>query len=173
MGKKIAVLFALLFFFFFSPCLCAENRSISLGYGFGFLNPESKPYHLTYTKGLYDFFHVSFARETNIYEKIWLCAEPFVAYQLRPKGDLDLGFTLSGKFHVNKNFYINIGVGIAYTSYTFKEQGTHFPFILQGGIGYRWKDFFIEDRFKHYSNAGLARPNMSINSNLVLIGIYF
>ncbi len=62
---------------------------------------------------------------------------------------------------------------MAYTSIGFKEQGTHLLFILQGGVGYRYKSFFVEDRVRHYSNGGTARPNWSVNSNILSIGTNF
>jgi len=157
--------------FSFALTTFANNIIVSAGYGFAFLNPERKIYRLRDTKGLYDFYHVSLAKEHPIYSQISIVAEPFIVYQARPDDGLDFGFTISGKYYMTKNFYVHVGVGIAYTTYGFKEQGTHLPFILQGGIGYRWKRFFIEDRFKHYSNGGISRPNTSINSNIILIGV--
>jgi len=173
--SKIQLLLIVTLFFsllFNATFVFAHDLSISAGYGFALFNPESKPYRLRYTKGLYDFYHFSLARENRINGRFYLVAEPFLAYQARPHEGIDLGFGLSGKYYITKNFYMNLGVGIAYTTYGFKEQGTHLPFIIQAGIGYRGKRFFIEDRFKHYSNGGLSRPNMSINANIILLGMY-
>lgn len=69
--------------------------------------------------------------------------------------------------------YVTLGGGAAYSSINFEEQGTHLLFIIQGGIGFKWKDFFIENRLKHYSSAHTASPNRSINSNIIMVGIYF
>lgn len=55
----------------------------------------------------------------------------------------------------------------------FKEQGAHFLFSPQVGIGFRWGSFFIENRLRHYSNAHLAEPNKAVNANLLLVGIFF
>jgi hypothetical protein len=55
----------------------------------------------------------------------------------------------------------------------FKEQGTHLLFILQAGIGFQWKKFFIENRFRHYSNSNTAQPNRSINANMIMVGMHF
>ncbi|MGD9576956.1 MAG: acyloxyacyl hydrolase [Syntrophorhabdus sp.] len=68
---------------------------------------------------------------------------------------------------------MNLGGGSAYTSINFKEQGTHFLFILHAGLGYKWNDFFGENRFKHYSNGSTATPNRSINANIIMVGMYF
>jgi hypothetical protein len=53
------------------------------------------------------------------------------------------------------------------------EQGTHNFFILAGGIGFKWGNFSLENRFRHYSNASLARPNVSVNSDIIMIAYYF
>jgi hypothetical protein len=71
------------------------------------------------------------------------------------------------------SFFFDLGTGDAYTSIHFKEQGTHWLFILQGGLGLKWRNFFIEDRFRHYSNAGTAHPNGQVNANIISIGIFF
>lgn len=151
---------------------CVADTNLSFGYGFAILNPHSKPYRLTYTKGLYDFFHFSIASETPIYEDLHISFEPFFLYQKRPKESVDVGFTIFARYYLS-HFFISIGCGMAYTGFHFEEQGTRFPFVLQGGIGLKYGRFFIEDRFRHYSNGGISRPNMSINSNLFTFGIYF
>jgi hypothetical protein len=55
----------------------------------------------------------------------------------------------------------------------FKEQGTHFLFAPQVGIGFRWGRYSLEARLRHYSNASLAEPNRDINALLLLLGIFF
>jgi hypothetical protein len=59
---------------------------------------------------------------------------------------------------------------MAYTTIGFKEQGTRLLFILEGGVGYKFKNFYVEDRLCHYSNAGTARPNWSVNANILSLG---
>lgn len=167
-----SILFLVSLTLLFSPYVYAGSMSISAGYGFGFLNAQAKPYRLTYTEGLYDFFHLAVARETQIWKQICSSLEPFILYQKRPKEGIDVGLTLAGKYYI-QHFFISVGVGLAYTTYGFKEQGTHLPFVLHVGIGYKFGKFFLENRIKHYSNAGLARPNVSINANLAVLGIHF
>ena len=65
------------------------------------------------------------------------------------------------------------GPGMAYTTVGFQEQGTHLLFILQGGVGYRYKNFFVEDMIRHYTNAGIATPDSSVNSNILSVGTFW
>jgi hypothetical protein len=90
---------------------------------------------------------------------------------VNPEG-MDIGLDLFFRYYPKKLFF-SLGGGGTYTRIQFIEQTHHYLFILQGGMGYRWKNFFIEDRFRHYSNAGLASPNHSINGNILSIGILF
>jgi hypothetical protein len=69
--------------------------------------------------------------------------------------------------------FLDIGAGAAYTSVAFHEQRTHLLGILIGGIGFRYNNFFVTDRLKHYSNGGTAAPNRSVNSNVISVGMYF
>ena len=78
---------------------------------------------------------------------------------------------MSGK--ATAGLYATVAAGGAYTSIKFPEQGTHAPFVLQGGVGYHHGRIFVETRFFHYSNGGLEKPNRSVNSNIVRIGYYF
>jgi hypothetical protein len=96
---------------------------------------------------------------------------------IEPKDGLDVGLGLSLKFYPfnekRKGLFFVAGTGAAYTTVKFEEQGTHGVFILQGGFGYQWNKIFVESRLRHYSNAGLAHPNRSVNSNIFLIGTRF
>ena len=65
------------------------------------------------------------------------------------------------------------GVGVAYTTIAFEEQGTHFLFILQAGLGLRYENFFIENRLRHYSNGGTESPNRSVHASIMTFGYYF
>jgi hypothetical protein len=73
----------------------------------------------------------------------------------------------------HSGFFVTMGTGGAYSTIDFVEQGKHAFFILQGSVGYRYKNFFVEDKFRHYSNGGTAWPNQSINANIINVGMYF
>ncbi|MGD0231408.1 MAG: acyloxyacyl hydrolase [Syntrophorhabdales bacterium] len=155
---------------------CGEN-GFSLGYGFAAYNEGrsggkiegGKPYN--------------FVQAVYVYEKpfsskeLALLVEPFTAYVNQPNTGVDLGVGLGLKYYPLRTekggFYLTAGTGMAYTSIGFQEQGTHLLFILQGGIGYRYGNLFVEDRFRHYSNGGTASPNWSINANIISIGTHF
>lgn len=160
------------------PFYCAgDDNAITAGYGFGIFNQDEEFGKLRGEGQHYYFYQLAYARERALVKNLCLLVEPFVAYVSDPNSGLDAGMTLSLKYYFGKerknSFFATLGTGAAYTTIKFEEQGAHFLFILQGGIGYRWNNYFIEDRFRHYSNGGTERPNRSINANIVNVGMYF
>lgn len=164
-------------FMLFLWCVHAfgSESALMLGYGFGEWNGSStgrieNGFH-------YDYMGLSYIYEKQFTRKIILGLEPFANIDFRPKTGLDLGCSVNAKYYLSNEakdgFYLTAGIGGAYTSIRFQEQGTHMLFILHGGFGYRTGSVFIENRFFHYSNGGLARPNRSVNSNTVRVGYYF
>ena len=151
------------------------ERALSVGYGFALLS-NGRPAGQV-EEGNYDFFQVAYLHERPLSARWMLLVEPFVAYVNRPVDGVDVGFNLGLKVYPftqdRSGFYFTMGTGSAYTSVNFAEQGTHLLFILQAGVGYRYKNFFIEDRWRHYSNGNTAGPNRSINANIINVGMYF
>jgi hypothetical protein len=151
------------------------EHGLSVGYGFALFSHDNKPGRVE--DGNYDFFQGSYLYEYPLSAKWVFLVEPFVAYVNRPVDGVDVGFNLGVKvypFSVDRQgFFFGAGTGAAYTSVNFSEQGTHMLFILQASIGYRYKNFFIEDRWRHYSNGGLSSPNRSVNANIIAVGMYF
>jgi hypothetical protein len=156
--------------------LCADY-GFSLGYGIGAFNKDSSFGRLGDGKAY------NFIQATYIYEKpfsakeLAFLFEPFAAYVAKPTNGVDAGFDLGLKYYPFRTdlggFYMTAGPGMAYTTVGFQEQGTHLLFILEGGVGYRYKSFFVEDRIRHYSNGGTAMPNWSVNSNILSVGTYW
>lgn len=160
----------------FSVTAFAQDRgSLAIGYGFAVLSENGKIGKIE--EGHYDFIQLSYIFERPLTEKLAFLIEPFAAYVNRPNNGFEGGMLLSGKYYFrdkqHNGFFLTLGGGGAYTSVNFKEQDTHGLFILQGGIGFKWKEFFIENRLRHYSNGGTAQPNRSINSNIVVVGMDF
>ncbi|HQM82051.1 MAG TPA: acyloxyacyl hydrolase [Syntrophorhabdaceae bacterium] len=159
-----------------SYCSCSDN-AIAVGYGFGMFNLDPKFGKLRGDNGSYYFYQLAYSREKALVKNLHLLMEPFAAYVSDPDSGLDAGMTASLKYYFGKekmkSFFATAGAGAAYTTIKFEEQETHFLFILQCGIGYRWNKYFIEARFRHYSNGGTERPNRSINANIVNIGMHF
>lgn len=157
------------------PASAQKTNNISIGYGFGFLSTHKAIGQVD--EGNYDFVHIAYQYQRPLSDVLALLVEPFASYTSKPKEGVDAGITLSLKYSFHKKkqngFFLNIGGGSTYTSINFKEQGTHLLFILHAGLGYIWNDFFIENRFRHYSSAGTASPNRSINANIIMIGVYF
>jgi hypothetical protein len=154
----------------------AQQNSLAIGYGFGAFNDKAPP--KLQSDDYYRYIHIVYGYERQMFSPhIQLLLEPYVDYVMKPHDGLDVGLGVSLKFYPfnekRKGLFFVAGTGAAYTTIGFKEQGTHAPFILQGGVGYQWDRIFIENRFRHYSNAGLASPNHSINSNIFLIGTRF
>ncbi len=160
----------------FPGAAMADQQSVSIGYGLGILNNDAQIGHLWYN-GYYDFAQVNYGYEKQLSGKINLLLEPFAAFINRPTAGLDVGFGLSAKYYFgsqnHRGFFVTAGTGAVYTTLNFEEQGTHGLFILQGGIGYQWKELFVESRLRHYSNAGLASPNKSVNASTFNVGYAF
>ena len=177
-GKMKNLIFVLscILVLFMTPIagLSAEN-GILAGYGFGLFNKDHSGTNLH--GGNYDYIQVAYLHERQLGGRVNWVLEPFVSYINRPDEGLDGGLSLYVKAYLDREraqgFYATVGVGILYTSEGFREQGTHLLGCLQGGFGYRFGSWFIEDRFKHYSNGRTAHPNRSVHSNVVYFGIYF
>jgi hypothetical protein len=170
------LLLSLPLFLFLPLSSHAAEHGVSVGYGFAELNTHTSGGEIEGGKK-YDFFPVSYIYENPYWKRVSFVAEPFAAYVNRPNTGVDVGFTLLLRWYptsmAHRGPFFDVGAGTAYTTIGFKEQGTHFLGILTGGIGYRYKSLFIEDRFKHYSNGHSAYPNRSVNANVVSVGMYF
>jgi hypothetical protein len=151
------------------------QHALSVGYGFALFSNGRSAGQIE--EGNYDFFQVAYLYERPLSARWMLLVEPFVAYVNRPVEGVDVGCNLGLKVYPfaqdRSGFFFTMGTGAAYTSVDFAEQGTHLLFILQASVGYRYKNFFIEDRWRHYSNGNTARPNRSINANIINVGMYF
>lgn len=171
------VLFLLLCLFLKVEGVQAADKGIWAAYGFGAFNLNKRIGRIEGGR-YYDFFQLGYIYERPChYRQLALVFEPFVSYINRPKEGVDVGLNASLKFyfldHANQGPFISAGSGIAYTTTGFKEQGTHLLFILQMGLGYRYNQFFIENRVRHYSNGATAWPNHSVHSNNLMVGMYF
>jgi hypothetical protein len=160
----------------FAQTAASEDHAVTAGYGFGLLNTNKRTAKMEGGKN-YDYFRASYLYERpSHYPNVRIVIEPFAAYVNRPNDGLDIGFTVGIKwypFASGKGFYVSPQAGMAYTTINFEEQGTHLLFILEGALGFRYGNFFVEDRFKHYSNGHTASPNRSVHSNIVVVGMYF
>jgi hypothetical protein len=161
--------------FAFVPDSSAE-QAVSAGYGFGVWNGGGTGY--IENELPYDYATISYLYEKPFTRGVAFVVEPFCNLINTPNDGIDIGFSVYFKVYLpeirpQQRIYLTAGAGAAYTSIAFREQGTHGLFILQGALGYRHNRFFIEDRFHHYSNGNFARPNRSVNSNIIKVGYYF
>lgn len=157
-----------------SPARSAEH-ALSVGYGFALFSADSGIGKIE--EGHYEFMQAAYAYEHPLSARWVVLVEPFMAYVSRPTNGVDVGFNLGLKVYPftedRSGLFLSFGTGVAYTSIDFAEQGTHLLGILQGSIGYRYKNYFIENRWRHYSNGNTASPNRSINANIIVAGMYF
>jgi hypothetical protein len=154
----------------------AVNEGLMVGFGTAMFNPKHAEGKLE--DGKYNFIQLAFVTEFPLYKKaLNLYLEPFISYVNRPNDGIEGGIGTGIKYFFSgqeyRGFYATAGTGLTYTSIKFNEQGNHGLFILSAGLGYRWKSFFLEDRFRHYSNAGLSRPNRSVHANILYLGMNF
>jgi len=156
----------------------AADEGLSIGYGLAALDYDK---HIGRIEGgrCYDFLQLTFLYERPLqgYKSLALFVEPFASYVSRPATGLDGGLYVGAKLYPlneeRRGLFIIGGTGTAYTTIKFKEQGTHQLFTLEGGIGYRYERYFVEDVLRHYSNGGTASPNRSIQANILSVGFYF
>ena len=171
-----AVVLSMLFSVMLLPVAQAAEHAVTVGYGFGALNINKQMMKIEGGRS-YDFFQVSYLYERPYrHPKVALILEPFTAYVNRPESGVDIGFNGGIKwypFDSGTGLYLSPQVGMAYTTIKFNEQGTHLLFILQATLGFRYKNLFIEDRFRHYSNGATAAPNRAVHANIVVVGMYF
>lgn len=158
-----------------SQPVCASENNFSVGYGFALWSGKHGVGRIA--EGPYNFTQVAYSHEMPLSQKWLIEAGPFLSYVINPTDGLDVGVNLGVKVYPfspdRSGFYFTAGTGAAYSTIQYSEQGTHEFFVLQGSIGYRYKSFFIEDRYRHYSNGGLSSPNRSINANIISLGMYF
>ncbi len=176
MRKRIFMIIAVVLMLAYPIYSVGDDNALVAGYGFGMFNLSPKYGKLRGDNGNYYFYQLAYAREKTLVKDFYLLMEPFVAYVNDPQGGLDAGMMLSLKYYFNKTrngLFATVGTGAAYTTILFEEQGSHLLFILQGGIGYRWNNYFIENRLRHYSNGGITTPNRAVNAIVVNIGMHF
>ena len=106
--------------------------------------------------------------------------EPFLNTVIGPDSNVEAGCDFLVKYShpiINKiNFYIELGVGMMYSSQHTYEQATQFNFTEQAGGGLSFlfaenKTFNIGYRYRHFSNAGLDEPNGGVDVDFILCGI--
>jgi len=162
---------------FYAASSFSAEQAMSVGYGFGLFNLHK---HMGHIEGgeMYDFFQVAYLYERGSgLKNLNITVQPWVAYVNRPNDGSDVGFNLGIRYYPVRmeelRPFLSAGVGAAYTTIGFEEQGTRFLFILQAGVGLRYKNFFIEDTLRHYSNGHTSSPNRSVHANIITIGYYF
>ena len=156
--------------------------------------PRDGPFHLGLAAGYGFSVHFNRGRAD---ERLLLLA-PSLDWRLSPR----LDFVVEGRFEQDfapKGYilgllplgarlalgrrrtvpYVSIGAGFGWTSLVpLEEVDRRFNFLLQGGMGMRGelsrgRAFSLEVRLCHLSNAGTRRPNLGLNSLVLLTGLFF
>ena len=173
-----------------STSLYAEekgNEIVNTRYGISFASGNS--YDPTNNIGFYMISgHILYD-----YEKIWKHKAPD---QLRFKVEGSIGAANNMKTRLNSSMnifalhyldifenqtfrpYVEAGVGVIYTDFQIKGQGSRINFNPQLGLGTEIKlnpdnTFFFTLRLHHISNGGLYDENRGINSVMCMLGYYF
>jgi hypothetical protein len=106
--------------------------------------------------------------------------ELFAGNQFEPKGAYLVGVAPVLRCHVNTGTrwmpFVDLGAGFSATDIGLPDLRTVFEFNVQGGAGFNyflWDDTAItaQYRFLHLSNAGLKRPNLGVNTNVIYVGL--
>lgn len=157
----------------------AQDYGFSVGYGFGVSNSQVKFGEIAgHQDGRsYQFVQLYAFRDLPLYRSLYFTVEPSLAFVYRPKAAVEPALNFSFKLFLPEKegnaLYFSIGGGATYTTLGYVEQGTQFMFVLQAAVGFKWREFFLENRFRHYSNGGLATPNMSVNADIISLGFFF
>ena len=155
-----------------------EMSGVAAGYGLGNMNPHEHFGKIRRNRG-YEFFYLSYFHGFQLIPDLYLVLEPFTAVSYRSRVGVDLGLGLLLRYNLwnsqsaKNSFFVNLGTGGVLTTVSFTDQPNHALFILQGGVGFKWDKYFIELRHRHYSNAGTARPNKGVETEVLTVGFHF
>jgi len=109
--------------------------------------------------------------------------EPIAMFQFEPNNRYALGLSALLRYNFwtpsrRVTPFFDAGGGVMWTNLGLPDLGSNFNFQLQFGPGLhvhfnRGTALTFQYRFHHISNAETAKPNFSINSSLLLIGVTF
>lgn len=155
-----------------------QNNGLAIGYGVGAFNPHERFGNIPNDER-YEFLQVSYFHQFSLFKNGFFVLEPFVAYTYRNLYGTDVGLNLYLKYNFwnwnssQNSLYAILGTGGVITNVNFTDQGSHGLVIGQAGAGFKWDRFFIEGRYRHYSNGGFAAPNTGVDAFIVNTGFYF
>ncbi len=167
-----------------------KNKSIALYYGYGFntglftkASYYYKPnvYILEFKKELSIKKKISYSlRFSAEYNSVKFCefyiSNPCIEYQNTDIG-ANVSFDVSRKISESLTVYSFLGTGPHYLKTKVSRQAKGFIFsdVLAVGLAHKFYNnkYFIDVRYslRHLSNAGIARPNVSIENHIINIGI--
>lgn len=161
------------------------QRSKGFIFGYGLYNErisDNSRYHVTQV--IYNFSIPLLKKEKVKHSNICLQIEPQVnpVFTHNRKAEIEAGLTFGFilNHELTKNTILDVGVGNG-PSYISKEtnfqsKGYVFSNYILVGISKRIRgkssdwELILQGRFRHISNAGMARPNYGIDNIIVYIG---
>lgn len=161
-----------LFFLLIGIVICSPSLAKNWSYSVDYLRGESTAqglklaiqYHTDWSKKKSDKWHLYFESSIHKWEH--------VAFN---NTDINYGLSISPIFQYpigywkNKQFYIEVGVGISFlddTTFAGKNISTHYQFEDRIGVSMRFDKFKnsqIALRYFHYSNGGFKKPNPGLD----------
>jgi hypothetical protein len=168
----------------------SSKKSLALYYGYGFktgllskINYYYKPniYLLEYKKKLIEKKITTLSlRFSAEYNNVDFCesyiSNPCIEYKNNDYG-LNFSFDVSTKITERLTIYTFIGTGPHYLETRLGRQakGLIFSDVFAIGLDHKFykNKYFIDIRYslRHLSNAGIARPNVAIENNIIYAGI--
>jgi len=190
---KQTTILVLLSFFLIGTCLATQEENkkshfygveIFTGIGNGSLR-EKKSYNFIPTYIDLDFNLKPIAQEIGLTYPglLQFGLEPFASYVYSPDNNIEIGNNFLIKIGLTPDTwrlqpYFKVGIGFLYMTQHTLEQGSQFNFNEYTGAGFHYffrpnMAFSAEYRYRHLSNAKIARPNAGINCNFYLCGIFY
>ena len=154
------------------------------GYGVASLDNKSDDYEVVPILPRFGFDINPLAERLNIKPlgTLELIAEPIMNAVISPDDNAEFGVSLLLNYSDNITSriapYIEVGVGMIYTTQHTHEQGTQFNFLPQIGAGIQCflnKNLALTGgyRYRHMSNAGTSNDNSGINHHFFLVGLSY
>lgn len=173
-----------IFLFFFSITYATvgfATNGVSVGYGAGTKDVQAYRFGMQRSWANDGVTHNK-RRITGYWELGFTQMHNPIAYAFPTNNNLEatsLSLVLRVPFHIVMNWYIDIGIGLAYLTneeISTRDLGTKWLFEDRLGFGAllgRRQQVEVGYRLLHFSNGYLAQTNQGINLHLLILGYWF
>ncbi len=116
----------------------------------------------------------------NMWGELDFVVEGFMGPVVSPDSNLEVGCGIGLLWiplkYKDLSFYVRVSSGPGYTTQHTDRQGSQWNFFSWAGVGVQWglmRDLYglVELRYRHFSNAGIKKPNKGVNNCGVFAGI--